>query len=125
MIAFAGEAGFNVAYVLAATIKCNIVFGLKIDGSVDELLDYDLEETINNVHRVLTVDAVLTAAEAADIVTFITDNSGAAKTIVTDTTEYTVVNDPSNYKINFDLWHKSNARASVKLKFISSSWTAL
>ncbi len=123
MIAFAGEADFNIQYVLAASFKCNIVFGLKMDGHVDELLDYDLEETINNVQRTLTVEAVLDADEADDMMTFISDNSGAAKTIVVDTVEYTVVNDPSNYKIDFGLWHNSNVRAKIKAKFLSASWT--
>lgn len=123
MIAFAGDVNFNIQYTLAATIKCNVVFGLKIDGHVDEMLDYDLEETINNVFRTLTIEAVLTAAEASDMATFISDNQAFDKEIIVDGTTYTVVNDPSNYKTDFSLWNKSNARAKIKLKFISGTWT--
>jgi len=123
MIAFAGDVDFNIQYTLTTTIKCNVVFGLKIDAHVDEMLDYDLQETINNVHRTLTIEAVLTAAEASDMATFITDDQTFDKEITVDSTTYTVVNDPSNFKIDFGLWNKSNARAKIKMKFISGSWT--
>lgn len=123
MIPYAGEIFMHVQYGPNEYVDANVVFGLKIDGQVDELLDYDLNETINNVYRTLTIEAIVDATQAAGIADFISDNGGFDKEITVDTTTYVVVNDPSNYKIDFSLWNGSNARSKIKLKFISGSWS--
>ena len=115
MIQQAATVNFIINNLISLEVDCILKWGLKIDGQVDSLLDYTLEETIHNVQLWCEVDVVLEKDDADDMATYL---STTGKEITVDSASYDAVNDPSNYSVLFELWQGSNARTRVKLKFL-------
>lgn len=98
------------------TLRCDVIFGQKIEGATDERLDRLLYDIHSGRRRTLRCrNFFLTAEDCFWLASFI---KAADKTIAVSISEtYNVVNDKSNLDKIFDLVNGLNSRASLELKF--------
>ena len=91
------------------------LFGIEIEGEVDELLDYTLSEAHHAIRQ--TFEYELENLELSDLTWLADYLYDTEKTLTVDGVLYGVVNDKGNYKKMIELWGATTARAKIKLKF--------
>lgn len=97
------------------TLKCDVIFGQLIEGEVDDLIDFFLQEQHEGRRkRFKCNNFFLTAEDCFWLVNYIL---AIDKTIEIDSTEYDVVNTKQNLDRTFELIKNLNVRAHIDLTF--------
>lgn len=105
--------GYGGSYT--RSLYCDMLLGQKVIGQVDEELGGGRVETIDFLRLAYKLDNfLLTKADTIWLCDYLWATD---KTLNYDNQDFRVVNQPSNYDVEFELVRGSNARATCDLAF--------
>lgn len=88
-------------------------YQIELVGETAALFDWSLDEILLNGRMAFVFTMRADATNITNIVSFIENDN---KEITVDGFVYAVVNDPSNYKIDFKMWQNFSEYADIKLR---------